>query len=164
MSPQFGIWNFDNRPVEAGFLTEVNNLLVSHGPDGQNDYSKAGILIAYSAFNTTRDSHREVQPHETPSRRVITWDGRLDNRYGLTKELAVPLANDVADVAIVASSLERWDTRCFAKLTGDWALSVWTPADRALTLAVDYMGIRPLYFRLTPDAVVWSTLLDPLVA
>src|SRR6266403_1936652 len=137
MSPQFGIWNFDNRPAEEGFRQEVNNLLASHGPDGQSDYTKAGILIAYSAFHTTEDSHCEVQPHETPSRRVITWDGRLDNRAGLAKELAVPLANDTADVAIVASSLERWDTRSFAKLTGDWALSVWNSADRALTLATD---------------------------
>lgn len=164
MSPQFGIWNFDNRPIEAGFLQEVNNLLASHGPDGQNTYANGSIGIGYSAFNTTEESHGEVQPHETPSRHVITWDGRLDNRDELTKELAGPPAGDMADLAFVASSFERWDTRSFVKLTGDWALSVWSPADRTLFLATDYMGIRPLYFSLTRHAVVWCTLLHPLVA
>lgn len=164
MSPQFGIWNFDDRPVEARSLQEANNLLAPHGPDGQNTYAKGSIGISYSSFNTTKESHHELQPHETPSRHVITWDGRLDNREELAKDLASPLTGDTPDVALVASSFERWETDSFSKLVGDWALSVWTPRDKRLLLATDYMGIHPLYFYLTRHAVVWCTLLHPLVA
>ena len=164
MSPQFGIWNFDNRPVEAAYLQEAKNFLVPQGPDGQTTYVSDNIGIAYSAFNTTRESGREVQPHLTASRHVITWDGRLDNRDELAKDLAEPPIGNVPDVALVASSFERWELRCFARLRGDWALSVWSPADKRLLLATDYMGIRPLYFCLSRHAVVWCTLLRPLVA
>jgi asparagine synthase (glutamine-hydrolysing) len=163
MSPQFGIWNFDNRPIEPGLLQEANRLLAPHGPDGESTYTGDGIAIGYAAFHTTVESRREVQPHLTPSRHAITWDGRLDNRDEVTQELEPPTRGDGTDVALVAATFECSGIGALAKLTGDWALSVWSPADKSLLLATDYMGIRPLYFFLSRDAVVWCTLLHPLI-
>src|SRR5208282_1828599 len=54
-------------------------------------------------------------------------------------------------------------TRCFARLLGDWALSIWDPRDRSLLLAKDPIGTRPLYYFADRNEVTWSSLLDPLV-
>jgi asparagine synthase (glutamine-hydrolysing) len=66
-------------------------------------------------------------------------------------------------VAIVAAAYEKWGANCFAKLIGDWALSIWNPGNRSLILAKDPIGTRHLYYSFDNNQVTWSTILDPLV-
>ena len=163
MSVQFGRWNFDGKPVEQGYLEKVQPLLLPYGPDDCGSYSNGSISMVYCAFHTTRESRRETQPHVMPSGSTITWDGRLDNRAELIRQLGNILTSDSTDVSIVATAYERWGSGCFAQLLGDWALAIWDPRARTLTLAKDPIGVRHLYYSFDNNQVTWSTILDPLV-
>jgi len=98
-----------------------------------------------------------------PSGVVITWDGRLDNRADLVHQMGNPLSMEHTDVSIVAAAYQLWGTGCFAKLVGDWALSLWNPSEQTLILAKDPIGTRHLYYALDKDSVSWSAILEPLV-
>src|SRR3984957_18478512 len=163
MSVQFGRWNFEGQPPASDYIEKVSAALAPYGPDSNESYSKGGVRILYRAFHTTEESHRENQPCICPSGAVITWDGRLDNRAELISELSYSLTNGSTDVAIVAMAFEKWGTNCFAKLIGDWALSIWNPGNRSLILAKDPIGTRHLYYSFDNNRVTWSTILDPLV-
>src|SRR6266849_5468250 len=163
MSVQFGRWNFEGQPSAADYIEKVSATLAPYGPDSRDTYSKGGVDILYRAFQTTKESHREMQPHVSRSGAVITWDGRLDNRSDLISEMRNVLAFDSTDVAIVAAAYEKWSANCYAKLIGDWALSIWSPVNRSLLLAKDPLGTRHLYYSFDKDRVTWSTILDPLV-
>jgi asparagine synthase (glutamine-hydrolysing) len=163
MSVQFGRWNFAGQRSAPGYIDSVSATLAPYGPDANGVYSKGGIEILYGAFNTTKDSCRETQPHISTSGAVVTWDGRLDNRGELIKELRDSVSLGSTDIAIVAAACERWGINCFAKLIGDWALSIWNPNDYSLILARDPVGQRHLYYSIDKDHVTWSTILDPLV-
>ena len=163
MSVQFGIWNFEGQPPAPDYIEKVSAALAPYGPDSNESCSKGGVRILYSAFHTTKESRREKQPHISSSGAVITWDGRLDNRAELISELSDSLTNGSTDVAIVAMAFEKWGADCFAKLIGDWALSIWNPGKRSLILAKDPIGTRHLYYSFDDDQVTWSTILDPLV-
>lgn len=163
MSVQFGRWNFEGQPVAPEYIEKVNATLAPYGPDSNESYSKGGVNILYRAFHTTRESRRETQPHICPSSAVITWDGRLDNRVELISELRDFLTISSTDAAIVAAAYEKWGVDCFAKLIGDWALSIWNPIRRSLILAKDPIGARHLYYSFDKDHVTWCTILDPLV-
>jgi len=69
---------------------------------------------------------------------------------------------DKTDVAIVAEAFERWGTDCFAKLIGDWALSIWNPRKKELILARDYIGVRHLFYYPNRKTVIWCNHLDRL--
>lgn len=163
MSVQFGRWNFDSKPVNQDYREKVKSVIAPYGPDGGSSYSKDNVSILYHAFHTTKESRRELQPHVMASGAVITWDGRLDTRAELIRELRDVVTIGSTDVSIVAAAYERWDTNCFAMLIGDWALSVWNPSTRSLILAKDHIGTRRLYYSFDKDQVTWSTILDPLV-
>jgi asparagine synthase (glutamine-hydrolysing) len=163
MSVQFGRWNFEDQPVGRDYIEKVSAALAPYGPDSHESYSKGGVRILYRAFHTTKESRREKQPHISSSGAVITWDGRLDNRADLISELSDSLTNGSTDVAIVAMAFEKWGANCFAKLIGDWALSVWNPGNRSLILAKDPIGTRHLYYSFDNSQVAWSTIFDPLV-
>jgi asparagine synthase (glutamine-hydrolysing) len=163
MSIQFGTWNFEGQQPASEYIAKVNAVLAPYGPDSNETYSNGGVKILYRAFHTTKESRREIQPHICPRGAVITWDGRLDNRTELISELRDPITVRSTDVEIVGAALERWGDKCFAKLVGDWALSIWNPNNRSVILAKDPIGARHLYYSMDKNQVVWSTVLDPLV-
>ncbi len=163
MSVQFGRWNWEGQPPAADYFEKASTTLAPYGPDSNESYSNDAVKILYRAFYTTKESRRESQPHVSPSGAVITWDGRLDNRDELISGLQDVLAFDSTDVAIVGAAYEKWGADCFAKLIGDWAVSIWNPSNRSLILAKDPIGTRHLYYSVDKDQVTWSTILDPLV-
>src|SRR6266849_5075940 len=163
MSVQFGTWNLDGKPVDQSYLEKVKPIIAPYGPAEGRSHARTGISILYRAFHTTKESRRETQPHATESGAVMTWDGRLDNRAELIQLLPDVLTINSTDVSIVAAAYEKWGTDCFAKLIGDWALSIWDANLHSLILAKDPIGTRHLYYALDKDQVTWSTILDPLV-
>jgi asparagine synthase (glutamine-hydrolysing) len=163
MSVQFGICNFDGKPIDPVDLDEVRPLLAPYGPDGESYICKDNIAIIYRAFHTTKESRWEKQPYASASGALITWDGRLDNRQDLIVALGSEASSDLTDISIVAAAYEHWGIDAFGKLIGDWAISICDPTNRSLFLAKDFIGARHLYYRIDNNQVTWSTVLDPLV-
>jgi asparagine synthase (glutamine-hydrolysing) len=163
MSVQFGRCNFDGKPVAPEDLEEVRPVLAPYGPDGEGYICKDNFAILYRALQTTKESRREQQPFTSASGTVITWDGRLDNREELIEQLGSQLSRESTDLEIVSAAYERWGTQSFAKVIGDWAISIWNPRERSLILAKDFVGTRHLYYSVAKNQVTWCTILDPLV-
>jgi asparagine synthase (glutamine-hydrolysing) len=163
MSVQFGIWNFDVRALNRDCMEKVSLRCSPYGPDGCDSYSNSHISVHHWSFHVTRESRQETQPHATSSGAVVTWDGRLDNRAEIVARLPKVINTDSPDICVVAAAYEAWNMSCFAKLVGDWAVSIWDPNSRSLILAKDAIGTQPLYYLIDKGKVAWSSILDPLV-
>jgi asparagine synthase (glutamine-hydrolysing) len=163
MSVQAGIWNFDGRPIDKKLLADISESLKHQGPDGESCHVDGSVALLYRPFHTTAESRWEKQPYFSKRDFVLTWDGRLDNRDELIPELRSELEADPTDVAVVAAAFDRWETDCFRRIVGDWAVSIWKPDRRELVFAADYMGIRHIFYHLKKDRVMWSTDLSSLV-
>src|SRR5438270_2314989 len=161
MSVFFGIWNFDGRPVEVEALRSVA-LTSAEGNDDETIYAVDNVGFICMPSYTQIGPGKEIQPYVTSSNLVFGWDGRLDNREGLLDCCPQLFRRDLSDLAVVAATFEIKKEGSFAKLIGDWVLSVWNPVEKKLYLGKDYLGIRHLYYALTTTRVVWSTHLEPL--
>jgi asparagine synthase (glutamine-hydrolysing) len=93
----------------------------------------------------------------------ITFDGRLDNREDLLLSMQDGLRGESCDVLLALAAYQRTGTDGFRNLIGDWSLAIWDQAREALVLASDYAGVRPLYYCVQGERVLWSTRLKPLV-
>ena len=106
---------------------------------------------------------RTPAPARTPSGLVATFDGRLDNRDELLR-LSGIAPDQPGDAALALAVFDRWGSDGLRRLVGDWAVAVWEPRARVLHLARDYMGARPLFYRVTGRYAVWSSDLAALAA
>ena len=163
MSVQAGVWNFDGRPVGPKQIEDISEFLKQLGPDGESRYVDGSVALLYRPFHTTVESRREKQPYFSHRGFILTWDGRLDNRHALVADLRSDLEANPTDVAIVAAAFDRWETDCFRRLIGDWAVSIWKPEQRELFFAADYMAIRHIFYYLKKGRLLWSTDLSSLV-
>jgi len=124
MSVQAGISNFGGRPVDRKLLSDFSESLKQQGPDGESCYVDGPVALLYRPFHTTAESRREKQPYCSHRGFILTWDGRLDNRQTLIADLRSDLDANPTDVAVVAAAFDRWETDCFRRLIGDWAVSI----------------------------------------
>jgi asparagine synthase (glutamine-hydrolysing) len=163
MSVQAGIVRFDSAPVNLSMLEAIGKAISHCGPDGEASYQAHSIWMVYRPFHTTTESRCQQQPYLAASGTVFMFDGRVDNRDELEPLLAHGPGEMQSDVELVVACFENWGVNTFAKIIGDWALSIWNPASRTLILAKDYFGVCPLYYRIDKDQAMWCTHLAPLV-
>jgi len=163
MSVQFGRWNFDNVPVDDGYLRNVSALLRPYTHDGNlSSWAHNGCALLSGALRSTAYSD-QLGPQSGSDNEVMTWDGRLDNRADLIRELDGLVKPDSGDEDVLGAAIGRWGTRILGRLVGDWALAVWNPSAKVLFLAKDFLGARHLYYLRDERHVSWCTVLDPLV-
>jgi asparagine synthase (glutamine-hydrolysing) len=163
MSVQAGVWNFDGGPVDRKLLADISESLKPQGPDGEFCHVDGSVALLYRPFHTTAESRAEKQPYFSNHGFIVTWDGRLDNRDELIPELRSEVETNPTDIAIIAAAFDRWETDCFRRIIGDWAVSVWKPKHRELIFAADYMSTRHIFYYLKKERILWSTDLGPLV-
>jgi asparagine synthase (glutamine-hydrolysing) len=163
MGGQAGIFFFDRRPIPPGLGDELGRSVESRGTDGGGQFVDAGLAIGYRAFHISKEDRLEHQPYVSRTGRVLTWDGRLDNRDDLLLQFRNCLHGETTDVAVAMACLEQWGEAGLARLIGDWSLALWDPAQRALLLASDYMGVRPLYYHVDRERLVWSSCLETIL-
>ena len=96
--------------------------------------------------------------------RLLSWDGRLDNVTELTRRLGGAPGAWTSDAALAREAYERWGVDGLSALIGDWSLVIDDPAADAVVLASDFMGVRPLYYHVSRERVIWSSNLAALVA
>ena len=68
-----------------------------------------------------------------------------------------------SDGEVVLRAYEEWGPRAFARLRGPFACAVWDSIERRLVIARDHVGVRPLYYAVVPDGVLFATSLRALV-
>jgi asparagine synthase (glutamine-hydrolysing) len=94
---------------------------------------------------------------------VLTWDGRLDNRQDLLMRLADSVRGDTSDQGVVLAAYQRWGHRGLAEIIGDWSVVIRDSGSRAIVLASDYAGVRPLYYHWQTARLDWSANLEAVV-
>lgn len=163
MSQFAGMLHMDGRPVDAAQIAAFDRAIAQRGPDAEGRYEEPGITMLYRAFHITPEDRFDQQPMPIRSGTVLMWDGRLDNRDELIRELRLTQGHTLSDCAIASHALAAWDVKALPKLIGDWALAMWNPSNRRLVLARDYAGLRRLYYRRTEGSFCWSSDLGSLV-
>jgi len=71
-------------------------------------------------------------------------------------------AQDATDADVALAMFETKGADGLRSLVGDWSLVIWDTRRRALHLARDYMGVRPLYCYSNAETVMWSSSLGEL--
>jgi asparagine synthase (glutamine-hydrolysing) len=97
---------------------------------------------------------------------AIVFNGEIYNHQELRSELESlgHRFRTLCDTETVLHAFLEWDTNCFSRLRGMFAVALWTESTRRMVLARDRMGIKPLYIaRLGEDLLFGSELKAILV-
>lgn len=146
-------------------LTRMAGTVTHRGPDDAGHYLSGGFGIAHTRLSII-DLAGGHQPLFDASRRyALVCNGEIYNFIELRAELEALgcqfLTHSDSEVALHAFA--RWGKAGFARLHGMFALALYDHEARELWLVRDRLGIKPLFYALLPDRLVFGSELKALI-
>ena len=164
-----GIVNISGQRQPESVRLRVNAMLqaLSHrGPDdvGLNASDSAVLGATRLAIRGGDDGRQPMV--DAASGVVAVCNGEIDNHKELRRWLAErgrPV-RQATDVAVIPGMYLELGEAFAEKLIGAFAIAVWDPRDRRLTLVRDRAGERPLFFTQTADSIIFATEIASMVS
>jgi len=156
-----GIVGFTNKTwaPDPDRIRKAIATLIHRGPDQQGVFQSK-----FFSMGTTRLKIIDLDSGDQPilaEDTAIVFNGEIYNHKELRSELESlgHRFRSHCDTETVLRAFLQWDTRCFSRLRGMFAVALWTESSRRLVLARDRLGIKPLYIaRLGEDLLFGSEL------
>jgi len=129
-------------------LKSMNRALAHRGPDGEGTFlgGEAGLAHRRLAVIDLEGGRQPLVSEDGLTAIVI--NGEIYNY----RELRCEMERDgrrfrtQSDTEVVLQAYEQWGERCIQRLRGMFAFAIWDQRKRALWLARDRMGLKPLYY------------------
>ncbi len=158
-----GFTHLNSAPAPGRIQAAVRTL-VHRGPDQQGVYESSLVSLGAARLKIL-DLQAGDQPITSADGDfVIAFNGEIYNHEELRSELESLgyRFKTHTDTETVLVAFQEWDTDCFEKLRGMFAVALWTESSRRLVLARDRMGIKPLYISFRRDDLYFGSELKAL--
>jgi asparagine synthase (glutamine-hydrolysing) len=146
-----GKWS--GREDIAATLARMNRIQRHRGPDRSATWmdSAARVAFAHNRLAIIDVTATGDQPMHSHSGRFVTvYNGEIYNHRAIRDELASAAAHNWtghSDTETLLAAIEAWGVRgAVERATGMFAFALWDKQDKALTLARDRLGEKPLYY------------------
>src|SRR6516165_10647482 len=140
---------------------------LSHrGPDAACQLDTESAVLGATRLAIRGLSERLNQPIADPESGVIAvCNGEIDNHHELGRWLAErgrPVQHKT-DIAVIPGLYRELREAFARRLVGAFAIAVWDPRNRRLTLVRDRAGERPLFYVRNRNEIIFATEIAALV-
>jgi len=153
--------------IDDATAIALRDMMTHRGPDGAGLWRHENALLAHRRLSIIDPTPAGAQPMATPDGRfVITYNGELYNDDSIRREL---LARGVrfdssCDTETLLRAFEAWGIDVFGKLRGMYALAIYDTRAHTLLLARYPLGVKPLYYWIGAEGVVFASEPAPIVS
>lgn len=155
-----GVFNLDGAPVPGDLLRRMTDAIAHRGPDGEGFYSDGGVGLGHRRLAIIDLSSEGAQPMVTADERyALTYNGEIYN----FRELRIELEGlghrfrSRSDSEVVLQAYAEWGPACVERFNGMFAFAIWDRQNRTLFLARDRYGIKPLYYTIIGNSLLFGS-------
>jgi len=157
-----GIVSFNDQQIDQIALIRMRDSLSHRGPDDSGVYAndKRTVAFGHRRLSIIDLSERGHQPMSGENGNLwIVFNGEIYNFLELRKELKSlgHSFSSSSDTEVIINAYSEWGEQCFEKLSGMFAFSIYDKQKNLLFLVRDHAGIKPLYYSITKDRLVFSS-------
>jgi len=164
-----GIFETAARSSAAGLedaVVRMSAMIAHRGPDDSGCWvdAAAGIALGSRRLAILDVSPAGHQPMISASgRHVISFNGEIYNFEALRRELSQIPFRGHSDTEVLLAAFDMWGIPAtLPRLNGMFAMAVWDRMDRALYLARDRFGEKPLYYGWMGPTLLFGSELKSL--
>jgi asparagine synthase (glutamine-hydrolysing) len=152
--------------VSPGLLKAMADTIYHRGPDDEGYYLSGPVGLGFRRLAII-DLNTGHQPLCNEDGTVwIVFNGEIYNYQELRKDLVAKghIFKTQTDTEVIVHLYEEFGPSCVQQLRGMFAFAIWDDRHQSLLLARDRVGIKPLYYRLTEDSVVFGSEIKAILA
>jgi asparagine synthase (glutamine-hydrolysing) len=148
-------------PESIGLNTLRNMVgaLYHRGPDESGCYLDDRVGLG-SARLSIIDLPGGTQPIHNEDRSLwIVYNGEIYNYPELRRQLQQKGHRfyTATDTEVILHLYEEYEADCLCRMNGQFALAIWDVKKKQLFLARDRVGIRPLYYTITDNTLIFAS-------
>lgn len=153
-------------PPDVALIRRMIGRLKHRGPDSSGYYRDRRIALGHTRLSII-DLEGGSQPLCNEDGSLwISYNGELYNYIELASKLIKlgHIMQTKSDTEVIIHAYEEWGPNCFNEFNGQWALAIWDSKKQKLILSRDRVGIRPLYYSITPEKLVFASEVKAIFA
>lgn len=154
-----------NRTHNRGIAQRITEALYHRGPDQQGVFEGSEATLCAVRLKII-DLGGGDQPFVSDDRdTAIAFNGEIYNHLEIRAELEAlgHRFRSHCDTETVLRAFLQWDTKCFQRMRGMFAVALWTESRKRLVLVRDRMGIKPLYYYRRGDDLYFGSELKAIL-
>ncbi len=162
-----GELRFRTREPARADWDKISSLMSRRGPDDHGFWSGDGYgTLVFRRLAIIDLSPRGHQPMTVSNGRyTLVFNGEVYNFMDLRRQLesrGVTFRSS-SDSEVVLYALIEWGTEALVRFNGMFALGFYDSVEKKLLLARDHAGMKPLYYLLCDDGIVFGSQYDQLL-
>ena len=162
-----GIFEFghDTR-ANAPALHDMCRAIFHRGPDDEGYFTDGavGIGIRRLSIVDVAGGHQPITNEDGTL--WIVFNGEIYNHVALREQLIARGHRYLtrSDTETVIHLFEEYGADCVLHLHGMFAFAIWNRNTKTLFIARDRLGIKPLYYKLTPERLLFGSEIKAVLA
>ena len=152
--------------VEPALLDRMMCSITHRGPDGRGQHVSGPVGLGHTRLAII-DLNTGAQPITNEDETIwIVYNGEIYNFPELRDELLQKghRFRSATDTEVIVHLYEEYGVQSLSRLRGMFAFALWDEKQRTLLLARDRIGIKPLYYAETEEALVFGSEIKALLA
>ena len=155
--------------VDPSLIVRMSAVLTHRGPDDAGIHVEGQIGLGHRRLRIIdiEGGHQpmESRAHDGASQ-VIVYNGEIYNYMALRRELESlgHTFRTSSDTEVLLTAYKEWGQQCVDRLNGMFSFAIWDESKKALFLARDRMGIKPLYYYLDRKSFVFASEVRAILA
>jgi asparagine synthase (glutamine-hydrolysing) len=162
-----GIVSTGPNPEHLSAAEKMAAAIRHRGPDSTAVQDFGGCVLANTRLSIVDLSERGRMPMCNEDATIwITYNGECYNAYELRPHLISKghQFRSTTDTEVILHLYEECGERCVEHLRGMFAFAIWDTRAKKLLLARDRLGIKPLYYSIDPQRIIFASELKALLA
>ncbi len=147
-------------PVEDDRIAAMGRALAHRGPDDEGFFGGPGVALVFRRLSIIDLSEAGHQPmSDAEGRYVLLHNGEVYNYRELRRELEGlgHSFRSATDTEVILEAYREWGEACVERFRGMWAFVVWDTRERRLFCSRDRFGIKPFFYRLDGQELVFAS-------
>jgi asparagine synthase (glutamine-hydrolysing) len=152
--------------AERTVVERMRDVLHHRGPDGEGLWLEGPVGLGHRRLAIVDVATGQQPMTNEDGSCWITYNGEIYNHIELRAELEARghRYRTRSDTETVLHLYEEEGERCVERLQGMFAFALWDRAREQLLLARDRLGIKPLYYAVRGDALLFGSEIKAILA
>jgi asparagine synthase (glutamine-hydrolysing) len=155
-----------NASVNPALIRAMLNTIQHRGPDDEGIYTARQVGLGHCRLSII-DLNSGHQPLSNENGTIwIVFNGEIYNYRELRTFLLHKghVFKTETDTEVIVHLYEELGPKCLERLRGMFAFAIWDDNNKTLFLARDRVGIKPLYYCLTTESLLFASEMKAILA
>lgn len=151
---------------DTALVSEMNQVTRNRGPDDHGAYTDGAISLGHSRLSIIDLTENGHQPMCNEDQSVwIVYNGEIYNYQDLRSELVEKghLFKSDTDTEVIIHAYEEFGLDFVNRFNGMWAFCIYDKNRNSLVLGRDQFGIKPLYYHVDSEGLIFSSMISALL-